>query len=975
MTVSSQKTRIDNRLLAVERLLRQKQHQDAGVVLDDLPDSQFTGIDLGVLLALKAEVDFHKDEYRRCIEHALRAAQVLADSSLNSRYARNLLVISKAYWSIGDLRASEVRAHGALAAFQRAGDSDGQVDSHNELARLAFIRCDFDSAVAEIERAVKLARGNPRKEALLTSNAARIRILKGDWTGAERDLKSSIAYAREHTEHASLARNLLSLGYLHLRKREFVFAEDALSEARQHIEEADLKRERIIRLEYLGELFFLRGDLHRAKTTLAEAYHQGKLLAAGSALVSQSARRLAEVELALGNEDDAMTYAQKALEVAVEIDERTEIAAAQRVIGQVFAARREFDDALEYEQNALEVVRKVGDPVETALTLVAAASIMQESGNDDADRIRQMYDEAGKLFKKLDLQYYVADVDYLSGVFACQQGDLSRGFKKLNRSEKVFASLSETGRMRRVAQFLASLSDQAVALSISEENEYRTFGALFGAEDSEDVRTKRFEEVLAQLVRKTGADRAVLYSPDFDQQPLYATWELSEKQTARFTEHFQQLLGEEISRRRPTLLLDCRRDPYINDLFADDPEIIASLMVIPFTMSDDSTSYIYLDRISTDGRLNPFVQDALNFAVGFSDVIALKAAEMQKARLMEDNRRLKAQLMDNAAFPNIITQNPGMLQMLDQVRRVVDSDISISIAGETGCGKDLLARAIHYNSSRRDARFISVNCAALPETLLESELFGHRRGAFTGADRDKPGLFEEADKGTFFLDEIADMPLAIQAKILRVLENREIVRLGETVPRQVDVRILSATNKDLKEEMSGGRFRQDLYYRLSALTFRLPPLRERREDIPLLVDHFLTESGKRVSPEALQHLVAYAWPGNVRELENEIKKLVLLSGESRNIDASLLSSRISNNSEAVTNASLLADQFEEISFSENYSLYDYLAAHERRFIIKALKERKGVKKHAAALLNIPESTLRLKIKEYRIDLNRLDSVN
>jgi transcriptional regulator with PAS, ATPase and Fis domain len=311
-----------------------------------------------------------------------------------------------------------------------------------------------------------------------------------------------------------------------------------------------------------------------------------------------------------------------------------------------------------------------------------------------------------------------------------------------------------------------------------------------------------------------------------------------------------------------------------------------------------------------------------------------------------------------------------MLELLAQVRQVVNSSISISIEGETGSGKDLLAKAIHFNSNRREKRFISVNCAALPETLLESELFGYKRGAFTGADRDKSGLFEEADGGTFFLDEIADMPLSIQAKILRLLEEQEIVRLGETVSRKVDVRIISATNKDLKEQMGAGLFRQDLYYRLTALTFRLGPLRERREDIPLLVTHFLEDSGKKVSPEVMRMLVSYDWPGNVRELENEIKKLVLLTGDRELIECDTVSGKISSVGRDDDHSSLATTEpVEDLAFSQTYSLYDYLAGVEKRFIVKAMKEKAGVKKHAAALLNMPESTLRLKIKQYDIDDN------
>jgi len=214
------------------------------------------------------------------------------------------------------------------------------------------------------------------------------------------------------------------------------------------------------------------------------------------------------------------------------------------------------------------------------------------------------------------------------------------------------------------------------------------------------------------------------------------------------------------------------------------------------------------------------------------------------------------------------------------------------------------------------------------------------------------------------------MPLSIQAKILRVLESKEIIRLGETTCRKVDVRIVSATNKDLKAEMKAGTFRQDLYYRLSAMTFLLPPLRERREDILFLVSHFLEDSGKTISPEALKMLSEHDWPGNIRELQNEVKRLILLAGDNKVIKCEIVSQSVKGDSAAGGSKPVRqAQQLNgDIEFDENYSLYDYLAEHEKHFIIKALGTKKGVKKHAASLLNIPESTLRLKMKQYNIEL-------
>lgn len=478
--------------------------------------------------------------------------------------------------------------------------------------------------------------------------------------------------------------------------------------------------------------------------------------------------------------------------------------------------------------------------------------------------------------------------------------------------------------------------------------------------------------IMEVLLRKTHGHRALIYVPVEVSPMVLSSFSLTDDQKYRFAKGFSNLLGEEISRSKPSMILDSRRDPFINGLIADIPEAVCSVMVVPFRSSEGTSGYVYIDRLAQDNRLNPFDQTELNFAVGLADLIAFKWAEIRKGQLEEDNVRLKTQLQKQAAFPNIITQNAEMLQILSQVRQVVNSDIAISIQGATGSGKDLLARAVHYNSDRREKRFISVNCAALPESLLESELFGYKRGAFTGADRDKAGLFEEADGGTFFLDEIADMPVSIQAKVLRILESQELTRLGDTQPRKVDVRIVSATNKDLMKLQQDGQFRQDLFYRLAAVTFRLPSLCERTEDIPLLVRHFLRESDKEMSAEVMQRLMAHDWPGNVRELENEIKKMVLMSGDGEVIDVKAVSRNLgSDNGNGNGNGHGSAATLQEISFDRDYSLYDFLASHEKRFIIQALREKRKVKKHAAALLGIPESTLRLKIKQYDIDLESL----
>ena len=276
--------------------------------------------------------------------------------------------------------------------------------------------------------------------------------------------------------------------------------------------------------------------------------------------------------------------------------------------------------------------------------------------------------------------------------------------------------------------------------------------------------------------------------------------------------------------------------------------------------------------------------DYLTKPVKKDELIRVVERVIREAALRREVNRLRKEVRKEYSFYQILGKSKSIQAVFDLIRRVADSPTNVLITGESGTGKELVAKAIHYNSDRKDAPFIPVNCAAIPEQLLESELFGHMRGAFTDAKMDKRGLFEEAQKGTLFLDEISELPLMLQAKILRAIQEKEIRRVGATKPISVDVRIIAATNLNLGEEVKSRRFREDLYYRLNVIELKLPPLRERREDIPLLVEAFLKKCGevrgkevKGVGEAALAMLMDYAWPGNVRELENVIERAVTLS--------------------------------------------------------------------------------------------------
>jgi len=349
--------------------------------------------------------------------------------------------------------------------------------------------------------------------------------------------------------------------------------------------------------------------------------------------------------------------------------------------------------------------------------------------------------------------------------------------------------------------------------------------------------------------------------------------------------------------------------------------------------------------------------DYLTKPVKSEAIVRVVERVVREAALRREVSRLRKEVRKEYSFHQILGKSKAIQAVFDLIRRVADSPTNVLITGESGTGKELVAKAIHYNSDRREAPFIPVNCAAIPEQLLESELFGHMRGAFTDAKMDKRGLFEEAQKGTVFLDEISELPLLLQAKILRVIQEKEIRRVGATKPISVDVRIIAATNLNLNVEVKAKRFREDLYYRLNVIELKLPPLRDRREDIPLLVEAFLKKCGeargkemKGVSESALAMLMDYAWPGNVRELENVIERAVTLSlGEKIGPDD------LPPAVQGARGDRRVLDEAAEKTLSLNEI--------EKEYIKKILEKMGGNKYQAAHVLGIDRKTLYRKLGE------------
>ena len=361
-------------------------------------------------------------------------------------------------------------------------------------------------------------------------------------------------------------------------------------------------------------------------------------------------------------------------------------------------------------------------------------------------------------------------------------------------------------------------------------------------------------------------------------------------------------------------------------------------------------------------------QGAYNYMAKPVDAAELRlvvARALEHHHLKRENLQLKRQLHRRYGFANMVGQSPGITQVFELIHKVADTDSTVLIQGESGTGKELIAHALHYNSSRRDGPLIPVNCAAIPEELLESELFGHERGAFTHAVRTRLGRFEQANGGSIFLDEISEMSPGLQVKILRVLQDHAFERIGGIKTIRVDIRVIAATHRNLEEQVADNHFREDLYYRLNVIPITVPPLRERLSDLPLLVQHFLTEFSRkrkrprqRLGPGVMDLLLGYSWPGNVRELENLVERLVILT-EGETIEVGDLPEKFQAKAAAAQTALV------ELP-AEGADLNAAVQALERRLILQALERSNWVKSRAARLLYLNRTTLLEKMKRQNI---------
>jgi Nif-specific regulatory protein len=937
------------------RLLAQGRMQQAEAVLTTALRSAQTAADRGAEAAAHNNLGLAamaSGEWRKAHHHFEQGLLLQEERGDPSKLATAWDNLGVAAHRLGDTRKAIAALERSRRYRLRVGDPKRLADSLNNLGALYHSLGESTRAQSLLQGALELRRhlGIPADVAATLNNLALTESARGDLEKAEALLHEAVSTRERIGDSPGAARARVNLAALHMRQGRYDPARRTLEEAEQAATDAPTLQLAV--LEHRAEVELAGGSLERAGKHAAAAREHpaatgarglpARLLSLDACLAGDSTidprrlldqaaelirehpiagsqqaafhRRAAEIQWRSGDLPTAIASIGKAMTLVQRGPDSIEEAACLRVSGEILRCRGRGQDAREQLEEAAERLRGLHAPTEYGRTLVALESTLKQLGDPAA---------AAKV-RAHAVELLGADSHWLHAwPENARQTPTAAGEPTRPPREASSRGPDPIQMLRRVGEMLTRLGDPDALLADALTIVLETIGAERGQIALRDPLSGEIEVRVERNMDATTREDAVHHSRTILHRTL-------DSAAILFSE-------------------DAQQDADFRQLKSVVQFRIVSFICVPMLRQGRAIGTIYVDNRSV---VNRFDRQAAAFIQVFASLAAraLENAALTQ-RLQSENRILRREIRESWQLPNLIGHSTAMQRITDIVRRVAPTRSSVLLLGETGTGKEVLARAIHSESERADQPFVAVDCGALQPNLIESELFGHRRGAFSGAVQEKPGLFEAADGGTIFLDEIANLDLSLQARLLRVLQEGEVRRIGDNRSRHVDVRVICATNEDLHRAVADGSFRQDLFFRINIVPIVLPPLRERRGDIPLLTAHFLETLRKRtqhqirgLAPEVTAALLAYEWPGNVRELENTLEGMVVLAmGE--NLSASDL-------------PPWLLDPARQGGTT--------LQRSEKEILIAALEGADWVQTRAARELGISERVLRYKMKKHEI---------
>jgi serine/threonine-protein kinase PknK len=824
------------------------------------------GLEEPAAIDLEARAAIARGRYRAALESSRAALAREPDSPFGARLLENVGLAAGYLGEYGEVAALAE----ALRRHERAGDVNGEIRTRSYRAIVAQRRGDFSAAATDYRRVIELAEAHRKDDQIATAalNLGTAEQERGEWGAAlesyERALRFAIVEGARGTE-AVVRFNLANL-YAEIGATDRAAA--AYERARSIADEVGLGHLALALERLGGEIELLRGDRDRATAIFASTKERAER--------GGAAREALECAiLGVESQIDRPVEATRELErIGASLEESVDLALRGRIV----RARLEANTGRSAEAvRAFEAI--VADADRAGLSGIAA---------DARTALAELYDARGLADAAADMRAQARRG--WQRIAVTLPATFTGAFEAHPRRAGAYRSrpretASASDLHVRLQRFLAVNRKLGSTLSLKAVLEHAVDAAI-------ELSAAERGFVLLAAKESTSAPFAVAAARNLDRERI-----------PRSHLKFSRSIAEDVVRSdRAVVTVDAQHDERFSRERSVHAMRLQSVACVPIRTADGVRGALYLDNRFERGR---FGEADVELLQAFADQVAvavvnaeLHEALKERTRELETARRRLEELVKGQAetieslteevrskqqvleyrydYGQIVGRSAKMRAVLATLERVIDSDLSVLVSGESGTGKELVARAIHFNGPRRAKRLVSLNCAALPENLIESELFGHARGAFTGADSDKLGLFSIADGGTVFLDELGEMPVAVQAKLLRALQEREVWPVGATAPRPIDIRLVCATNRDLAAEVERGRFREDLYYRVGVVRIELPSLRERLEDLPDLIAHFLPE-GKRLGTAARRALLAHRWPGNVRELENVIARAAVMA--------------------------------------------------------------------------------------------------
>ena len=699
-----------------------------------------------------------------------------------------------------------------------------------------------------------------------------------------------------------------------------------------------------------------------ALATLDGALGCAHRLSANSDVVGEVLRRRADVLFRLGRLEEAERDCSEAIKLTREIGDKLEEGASLRVLASVCYAKGESTAAEVLITRAAEMLRRIGESMELARAAMAEGVGLRDSaapGQLSLDRLEARFSAAEAIFTRVGASGWVARSQLERGKALQRGGQPDRARTWLERARLKLEVGGDRQGLAEVDAILRELDAGLADAAVSLQARYSTIAEGYRFLETAEPRAEDLHQFAEEITDVLVADRMILFALVEGAAPAIAiSVDRSGRGIAEATRFVRTTLAARGSL-RPLVVSDGRSSD------GSAPKDIGAVALIPAQVGfrRDRSYVLYADRFVSE-HSTPFTQSDIEFIGAAARMLGVAHSRLGESSAWEENGRLAEELGASPESAGFITKNSEMLRILASIERLKDSRVPIVISGESGVGKDIIARAIHQGGRSRTGKFVALNACAIAQHLQESELFGHVKGAFTDADRDREGLVQVADRGTLFLDEIGEMGPQLQVKLLRFLQNGEYRRVGENITRVSDARVISATNKDLSEEVKEGRFRRDLFYRLCAVVIEIPPLRDRSDDIPLLMEHFLKLYCEReekpipgFSREVRELFMKHDWRGNnVRELENDVRRGVALAAEGEVIGIDKVRPE-------------LRDQYQMGLRSDEAlrrSLKEEVEALEKSRILEALGRTSWNKQAASELLGLSRPGLHAKMRKYGI---------